>query len=331
MVSACGDKTTRPDVSKVKVDVKIERFDKEIGLLHVSDIAKKNALWQQEYGSFYRDYMLYMLSAGDPQDTIGVKNVLPKILEQKDFLALNQAVAKKFPDLKLQEEGLTTSFKYLKYYFPEIKVPRFISFFSGFAVQTPIGDNYMGIGLDMFLGFDSEFYPALVKSIPMYMSRRFTPENIVPRVTESFIREEIFPQDELDATTLQHMLYQGKILYALDAVLPENTADSLKIGYTAKQMEWATHYESDIWSWFMHEDLLFNSDFLKIQKYFSEGPFTAELGEKHESAPKVGSFIGWMMVRKYMKQHPEIDLKTLFKNSNAQEILKESKYKGKSD
>src|SRR5690606_16745400 len=121
-------------------------------------------------------------------------------------------------------------------------VPRFISFFSGFAVQTPVGSDYIGIGLDKFLGADSEFYPALRKSIPYYLSRRFTPENIVPRVTESYIREELYPQGELDVTLLQHMVYHGKVLHVMDCIMPD-VADSLKIGYTTQQWEWANRYE----------------------------------------------------------------------------------------
>src|SRR5690606_20821916 len=134
-----------------------------------------------------------------------------------------------FPNMVEQEAGLTDAFKHLSYYFPEIKIPRLIAFFSGFAVQTPVGEDYIGIGLDMFLGADSKFYPALRGSIPSYLSRRFTPENIVPRVIESYVREELYSQHALDVSLLQHMVYQGKVMYVMERVMPE-LADSLKIG-----------------------------------------------------------------------------------------------------
>jgi hypothetical protein len=90
------------------------------------------------------------------------------------------------------EKDLSQTFKYIKYYYPKIRVPEFIAFVSGFAVQTPIGNDYMGIGLDMFLGSNSKFYRAIVKSVPQYLSRRFTPEYVVPRLTETFARDDLF-------------------------------------------------------------------------------------------------------------------------------------------
>ena len=112
-------------------------------------------------------------------------------------------------------------------------------------------------------------------------------------------------------------------------MLLENVSDELKIGYTKEQLAWAKKYQSDVWTWFLQENLLYSTDHLRIQKYFTEAPFTPELGEKNESAPKLGSFIGWMLVRKYMERHPETSLKELFAKEDAQKILEESKYKGK--
>lgn len=114
----------------------------------------------------------------------------------------------------------------------------------------------------------------------------------------------------------------------MDCVL--DAADSLKIGYTSQQMEWANQYEGEIWSWFLEEDLLYSNDFQRIQKYFTEAPFTPELGEHNSSAPKLGTYIGWQIVKKYMDKHPELTLIDLLKEGNAQKILEGSKYKGKS-
>ena len=203
-----------------------------------------------------------------------------------------------------------------------------ISFLSGFAVQTPIGNNYIGIGLDMFLGADSKFYPALRQSIPMYISRRFTPENITPRVMEVFVREDLYPERDEDRSLLAKMVYNGKILYCLDALLPE-TADSLKIGYTQAQLDWCNNYESSIWAYFLNENLLYETDYLRIQKYLTEAPFTPGVGEGNESSPKLGVWTGWQIVKAYMERNPETSLKQLLEERDPQKILTGSKYKPK--
>ncbi|MGN0002581.1 MAG: gliding motility lipoprotein GldB [Sphingobacterium composti] len=329
-ISSCGETTTinRPDVSHIAVDVNIERFDKELAAIKVDDIPQKNIIWQQKYGSFYSNYTQDMLQIGSPADSMRMYEYLSQIIMQPDFIDLNKAVAKVYPSMDSYENDLTKVFKYVKYYFPEYSIPRFISYVSGFAYQTPIGEDYIGIGLDMFLGEDSEFYPALVQSIPLYLSRKFTPDNIVPRVLEAVLREDLYPIPDNAHNTLQHMIYNGKVMYAMDLML-EKVPDERKIGYTKEQWDWANKYQADIWSWFLQENLLYSTDMLRIQKYFTEAPFTPELGEKNESAPKLGTYIGWMIVRKYMDKNPTLSLQDLFAIDDAQKILEDAKYKGK--
>lgn len=327
MLFSCRGET-RVDVSHIDVDIQIERFDRALDSLRPENVLEKNREWLHRYGYFYADYMQYMLEAGNPLDSARLRPILTQVIETEDFRALKASVYETFPDLASQEAGLTDAFKHFKYYFPEITIPRFIAFFSGFAVQTPVGEDYLGIGLDMFLGADSKFYPALRESIPFYLSRRFTPDNIVPRAVETYVREVLHPQNNLDVTLLQHMVYQGKVLYVMDRVMPD-VADTLKIGYTAQQWEWAQRYERDIWAWFLQENLLYEADYNRVQKYLSEAPFTPELGERNESAPKLGVFIGWKMVRAYMERHPETTLPELLAISEAQAILDGSRYRGK--
>ncbi len=321
------NRRARIDVSHIDVDIAIERFDKALDSLSADNILQKNQAWLKQYGYFYADYMQHMLEAGNPLDSLRIASVLTDVVASPDFKALKADVYRVYPDLARQEAGLTDAFRHLKYYFPHIGIPRFIAFFSGFAVQTPIGEGYVGIGLDMFLGADSRFYPALRESIPFYLSRRFTPENIVPRVVESYIREELYRQDELDVTLLQHMVYHGKVLYIMDQVMP-TVADSLKIGYTSQQWTWAERFERDVWAWLLQENLLYEADYNRIQKYLGEAPFTPELGDNNESAPKLGQLIGWKIVNRYMQRHPEMALPALLEITDAQVILDGAKYRG---
>jgi hypothetical protein len=267
-----------------------------------------------------------IIVAGVASDTAYYSN-LRFILQNPDYLELKTTVDKTFPDLKKQELEINQAFKYIKYYYPKQKLPRIISFLSGFAVQTPIGNDYIGIGLDMFLGKNGErFYPALRESIPAYIARRFNPENISPRLIETLIREDMFPEKDSDRTLLSKMIYNGKVLYLMDAVMPE-TSDTLKIGYTQDQLDWCTEYESGIWAYFIENNLLYESDYLKIQKYIAEAPFTPGIGEKSDSAPKLGIWTGWQIVKKYMDKNPELTLQQLMQEGDAQKILNESKYK----
>jgi len=313
------------DVSNINLDIKIERFDKDLSILTPESFSDKLLPLQKKYGTFYQDFMEGMLSVGNISDP-GYYQNLKTVLSAPDYNALKEEVAKKFPEMKDQEVELTDAFRHVKYYYPDLKAPRIISFFSGFAVQTPIGNEYVGIGLDMFLGNDSKFYPALRNSIPAYISNRFTAQNITPRVMEAFIREELFPEPEKNVSLLDKMIYNGKILYFMDAVMPK-LSDSLKIGYTSEQLKWAENFEAGIWGYFLEQNLLYETDYFKIQKFLTEAPFTPGIGDKNESAPKLAVFTGWKIVKKYMDKNPSVTLQDLMTNTNSQQILEKSKYR----
>lgn len=326
LLVSCKNKK-RADVSNIKLDIQIERFDQDFGKLAPGNFGRQIPALQKRYGSFYKDYVEGMLNAGSTTDTSYYQN-LRTILTNQDYKALHQAVQQKFGNMSPWQKELTDAFKHIKYYFPDQQAPRIITFLSGFAVQVPVGDNYVGIGLDMFLGADSKFYPALRQSIPVYISRRFTPSNITPRVTESFIREDMFPEPDHLNSFLERMIYNGKIMYLMNSVLPD-VPDSVVIGYTGKQQKWCETYEADIWAYFLQENLLYETDYIKTQKFLSEAPFTPGIGEGNNSAPKLGIYIGWQIVKKYMSENPGITPLQLMQDTKYQEILNRSHYKPK--
>lgn len=322
---SCNNKKS-PDISKIDLNIQIERFDQELNRLNPDSLPAKAPELRKKFTWFYDDYMENMIGAGSPLDTTYYTN-LRSILKNRDYTELSTTVAQTFPDLNKPQNELEEAFRYIRYYYPKQKFPRIISFISGFAVQTPIGNDYIGIGLDMFLGKNGEkFYPAIRQSIPQYISRRFSPENISPRVIEAFLREEMFTENDADRNLLSRMIYNGKILYFMDIVLPK-TPDILKIGYTPEQLQWCKDYEAGIWAYFLENELLFESDYLKIQKYLAEAPFTPGIGENSSSAPKLGVWTGWQIIRQYMEKNPDYSLQQLMLEKDAQKILAGSKYK----
>lgn len=317
--------SNRPDVSHIKLDIKIQRFDQDLYQGKNKDVQQTDLSLQKKYGYFYDDFIRRMV--GNP--TMKGTDVLAGLYKDQAYTDLNKEVDSVFPNLKQTEKDLTEAFKYIKYYYPKTKVPRFVAFLSGFSYQIPLGDDYMGIGLDMFLGRKSKFYGALIESIPLYQSKRFEPQYIVPRVTEVFTHEELFKERDEERNLLAKMIYNGKILYFMDQVLPETTPDSVKIGYTAQQVNWTQQYEGNVWAYLLENNLLFETDYAKIQVYLSDGPFTPGLGEKRSSAPKLGVWIGWQIVKKYMAENPQVTLQQLMAEPDPQLILSKSKYKPK--
>jgi gliding motility-associated lipoprotein GldB len=327
VISACN-RHKKVDVSNIPVNVNIERFDQDFDELRTKPMAQQAAYLQKKYGVFYQDFIGNILRAGGVNDT-SYFATLRQIFVGKAYIDLKHDVDSVYHDgLNKQNEELTDAFRRIKYYYPKKQLPRVYAYFSGFQAQTSVGDGYVGIGLDLFLGANSRFYPALVESFPRYLSRRFTPDNIAPRVIEGIVHEDMFPENNNDKSLLAKMIYNGKLLYFMDEVLPD-VADSVKIGYTTNQLKWSEDNKANIWTYFMEENLLYETDYQKIQTYLTEAPFTPGLGEKNESAPKLGVWTGWQIVRQYMAKNPDVTLPQLMAQTDPQKILTGAKYRPK--
>jgi gliding motility-associated lipoprotein GldB len=324
--ASCG-RNKKVDVSNINVEVKVERFDRDFDALRTKPMSAQAMYLQQKYGTFYQDFISRILQAGVTSDTTYFKT-LHEVFKGKAYTDLKHDVDAAYPNMDAQNASLTQAFKHIKYYYPQKRLPKVYAYLSGFQAQTSIGDGYFAVGLDLFLGADSRFYPALTNAFPHYLSRHFTPENITPRVVEGIAREDMFPEDDNNKSMLEKMVYNGKIMYFMDQILPE-TGDTTKIGYTSQQLKWCGDFKGKIWAYFLEENLLYETDYPKIQKYFTEAPFTPGLGEKNESAPKLAVWTGWQIVREYMDKHPEVTLPQLMAEKDAQKILNQSKYRPK--
>jgi gliding motility-associated lipoprotein GldB len=326
LLTACG-RSKKVDVSNIDVTVNIERFDHDLDVMRTKPMKEQALVMLKKYGIFYQDYMERVITAGTIRDTAYLKTV-KDILASQAYKDLKHDVDSVYPNMDKQNAEVADAFKHIKYYFPQKRMPKVYAYFSGFQAQTSLGDGYFAIGLDMFLGADSRFYPALTETLPHYITRRFTPDNIAPRVVEGMAREDMFPEGDQDKSLLSKMVYNGKILYFMDRMLPD-VPDTTKIGYTTRQMKWCEDFKSNIWGYFLEENLLYETDYEKIQKYIGEAPFTPGFGEKNDAAPRLALWTGWQIVREYMDKHPEVTLPQLMAEKDAQKILNESKYRPK--
>lgn len=316
------------DVSGIDLNIKIERFDHDFDGFRGSNYPTKAAQLYRHYGIFYPDFIERVLNAGSIKDTAYFAN-LRQVFAAKSYIDLKHEVDSVYPNLDKQEAELTDAFKHIKYFYPQKRLPHIYAYFSGFQAQSSIGNNYFAIGLDLFLGSNSKFYPALIEEFPHYISRRFTPDNMVPRVIESMTREDMFEeQADDDRTLLSRMIYNGKIMYFMDQVLPD-VPDSTKIGYTNQQLKWCADNQANIWGYFLEDNLLYESDYQKIQKYLTEAPFTPGLGDHNNSAPKLAVWTGWQIVKQYMDSNPKVSLQQLMTERDEQKILAQSKYRPK--
>jgi hypothetical protein len=129
----------------------------------------------------------------------------------------------------------------------------------------------------------------------------------------------------VDRSFVAQMVYHGKALYLKDRLMPL-AADSIKIGYTDQQLTWARENESQIWRYFVEQELLYNTDKGLEARFLEPAPFSKfGLMLDNESPGRIGRFMGWQIVRSFMENN-EISLRELLQTPG-EELFTRSKYK----
>jgi hypothetical protein len=264
------------------------------------------------------------MNYGVPGDSSAMlENALHALLASSDIRGLQDTINAHFPDLHWLEKELAQGFRYMKYYFPAYQVPRCITFFSGLNNFGAITiDTVLGIGLDMFLGKDYPFYGKVADPYPAYMLPRFASPYITADCFKA-IEQQLYPPPQ-GGTLLDHMIAAGKQLYFLDQVLPD-APDSIKTGFTQRQLDWCDDNEKQIWQYFIQNNLLYVRDMQQIIHYVGDGPSTQ--GMPPVAPGNIGSWAGWQIVKKYMEEHPQTTLAQLLQLKDAQLILTGAHYR----
>jgi len=292
-------------IEEVPVELDVERFDKIFYETPPEDLSK-----------IKRQYP-YFFPAGN-EDTVWTNKMKNPLLRE-----LHAEVQKTFGNFQKERGDLEELFRHIKYYFPETNLPKVITLISEVDTQSKViyADSLLLISLDVYLGKDHKFY----SGFPEYQRRTFEKSQILPDVVSDFSLRKIAPPT--DRALLSQMIYFGKELYLKDVLIPQ-VSDADKIGYTPEQITWSQENEGYIWRYFVDEKLLYDSDPKLPGRFINPAPFSKFYLEiDNESPGQIGMWIGWQIVRSYMKNN-DVSLQQLLQ-TDAKEIFDNSKYKPK--
>jgi hypothetical protein len=321
------------DVSKEKVSLTISRFDRDFFALDTAHLAESESRLRAKYGLFYDDYVLHIMNFAKPDNPMDTHMLDPHV-RMLDFLGnrsirdLYDTVQREYPGTDAFESGMTDMLRHFQYYFPHRPhVTRVYTFITEFS--TGIGtydDSTLCIGLDMYLGSTYRYYQSV--DLPEFMIAKLKKEYIVPNAAEALYNFH-FDRTAYDAQLplIEALINEGKKYYFMECMLPD-APDSLLMGYTSRQEEWCRNSEKPIWQFFNERDLLYKVNYMEQKRYTTDGPTTA--GMPAESPPKVGSWVGWQIVRKFMKNSGgKVTLDDLLNKYSAKQIFAMSNYKPK--
>lgn len=304
MFSCKKESQQKKEIDSINIDIKTERLDELLANASINDFSKL----KQAYP--------FMFSNNDTDSTwVETKNDTIQ-------LQLFDEVKKVFPNFSDTEEEIESLYNHIKYYFPEFNPPRIITTTSYVDYRNSIivTDSIVVVALDTYLGSEHEFYG----SIPKYIRENLKKEQIVVDLAGKYAEKYIYQKQ--NKTLLDEMIYFGKQLYFKGVVIPFKT-EAERIGYSQAQLEWAIANESYIWRYFVERELLFSTDAKLPSRFINPAPFTKFYLEDidTESPGRLGQYIGWQIVKAYMKQN-DITLKEMLITS-ADDIFNNSKFK----
>lgn len=303
---SCDKKSKiQEEVEAIPVSTKVERFDKIFYETPLSEFQEM----RQNYAEFFPEEF---------HDTIFINKIKDTLYRE-----LYDEVQKKYSNFNPVQDELEEVFKYIKFYFPNQKTPtKVTTLISEMDYHNKViyTDTLLLISLDLYLGKVHRFY-----EFPDYFRQTFERSQIMPDVVSDFSTRVIAPP--INKTFLDQMIYFGKEMYIKDLILP-NYEDFDKMGYTKEQHIWCQENESEIWRYFIQENILYDSDSKLVQRFIAPGPFSKFYLEiDNESPGRTGVWIGWQIVRSFMKNN-DVSLDTMLL-MDAKDIFTQSKYKPK--
>ncbi len=335
ILEGCSNNTKTPDVSNIKIELSLDRFEKDFFAVDTNNIINSLRQLQSKYPSFFPDFTSNILGLPPLTDTsIAAMIAIKKFIS--DYRPIKDSADKILGDLKNTEKEIKQGLQFIKFYFPDYTLPRKLITFIGpmdaffEASLGGYGDvvtkEGMATGLQLHLGSEFSFYHSQMGEslYPGYISKRFTPQTISVNCIKNII-DDLYPEQLRGKVLVEQMIEKGKRLYVLDKVMPF-AADSLKIGYTSNQLKGCYGNEGRIWNFFVTNSLLLSNEPSLQKNYMADAPATQELGDG--SPGYIGLFTGWQIVKKYMEKNSALTLPQLLQ-TDAQKIFEESKYRPK--
>ncbi|MEP7251546.1 MAG: hypothetical protein ABI683_04175 [Ginsengibacter sp.] len=332
---SCKNGKDIPDVSGIKVTLESRRFEQDFFAIDTNNVAPSIQQILKKYPHFTPDFISNILGL-DMDSLLIPSNSQDKAVSLfiKDYTHIKDSSDKLFKDFSKENDEIKKALQFVKYYFPEYKLPTSVITFLGpinanfetsFGTQGDIlTSEGLGVDLQLHLGKNFSLYqsPEGQEQYPEYLSNNFDPDHIPVNCMRNIV-DDLYPDRSTGRALIEQMVEKGKRLYLLTKFLP-NTPEYLCIGYTEKQMKDSYTNEAVIWDFFLNNDLLNNTEQNITKNYVGESPKTQEFG--NDSPGNLGAFAGLQIVKKYMEKSPETNLKELM-NTEARDVFAKSKYK----
>ena len=278
--------------------IKAIRFDSAFFAMDTLHFESDLAKLVQKYPQFSEDYFNRILMLPSKKESKKIEAFYKAYLPIYQETIKVQAFKKATPEI-------AEAFKRFHFYFPTYPLPKQLIYFIG-PLETygnVVTKDGLAIGLQLYMGSASSwYYSEQINTIyPTYISRQFAPEYIVVNSIQNILND-YDPLALNGKQLIEQMIEIGKRQYILSQCLP-NASDTLLLGYTGNQLKAIEESQGDIWTFLSSQNKLFSVDPSLKAAILTEASYNDYFGE--DIPGNVGKFIGYRIVKSWMKQQDE--------------------------
>lgn len=294
--SACADEVA---------DVKFSRLEH---LLFETPVDRLPAEIKSMGAEF--DTPLLNLNPDDPQ----YMQMLAEFVSDPMVRRIYDVTDSLYGDLRDVESQLGKAMARARKLCPELRYDRFYTLVTAdledYQNRVFCNENELALSIDHYA---VACFPG---AVPAYIEQLSKKEYIAPDCMAAVARAHIaMPDGEM--SLLDYAIAEGKALYFLEQTMPK-VDDTLLLRYTNGQLAWMRENTANVWGWLLQQKLLYSKDLSQFHNLIDEAPKTNAFGEG--SAPRTPFYIGWQIVRQYMKKSG-VSMQELFDETDSQKIL----------
>lgn len=268
LVPSCSTNRLDVDISELEIDFESKRLDKALFHANIINYNELNQQLNKEFGEFYGVYLSEIIGIGNP-DFPMIANNLERFVTESNWRESQGQIDKVFPEMSSYDDDFERAFRYYRYHFPQGVVPGLVYYNSGFNVGVFPDEEFLGVGLEWFLGTENPVIQRLSpEEFPMYFKDKLRPEYLVNNAVKGWLMvryQEMVTKEDL----MTLMMFHGKIMYLMDALFPEVT-DEVKINYSTPELEWCSKNEFNIWAYLVQEELLYTTKPKDLAGFFND-------------------------------------------------------------
>ncbi|MCZ2393944.1 MAG: hypothetical protein LC105_08825 [Chitinophagales bacterium] len=269
---------------------------------------------------FYLQAVLEIVDTSQSQEY--TMKMMDDFIHHPQMVSLNDTVQLLMKNFSVYEKELHQMLSNYHRYFPQKPIPQLVTYTSQFGPKSFYYEPFLGVGLDLYLGSDFIYYPSV--GIPNFIIKRLDSKYLVTDAAFNLIQDMKEEPLKRGAKLLDMMVYYGKIYYIANELLPKREVRDF-FYYSPEDWKWCEDNEKEIWSFFIDGSWLYNSLYVNYSKFINDGPTT--MGMPQGAPDRVGRWVGYQIVKRYMDKYPNTTLEELMKIDSGQAFLTASKYK----